>query len=95
MGNVYFEGSRDIGCKFTHSLLIRKSAGSLAFHNDMDCAAKLDEPGLRFGDRVFKMGEYVPLEEYESDVLPNEKTLRSFPVNLLQCRDDEFSSFFC
>ena len=74
----------------------------MAFHYDMHCDAKEGELNLRFGDRIINLGKYVPVQEYESDVLPREaygrcemkRPLRRFPVNLLQCRDDKFSSFF-
>jgi hypothetical protein len=43
--------------------LIRKPGGSWAFHYDIHSDEEDDESGYRFGDHVFKPGEYVSIRE--------------------------------
>lgn len=43
--------------------LIRKPGGSWAFHYDIHSDEEDDETGYRFGDHVFKPGEYVSILE--------------------------------
>jgi hypothetical protein len=43
--------------------LIRKPGGSWAFHYDIDSDEEDDESGYRFGDHVFRAGEYVSVRE--------------------------------
>ncbi len=43
--------------------LIRKPGGSWAFHYDIHSDEDDDESGYRFGDHVFKPGEYVSVSE--------------------------------
>jgi hypothetical protein len=43
--------------------LIRKPGGSWAFHYDIHSDEEDDESGYRFGDHVFKPGEYVSVRE--------------------------------
>jgi hypothetical protein len=43
--------------------LIRKPGGSWAFHYDIHSDEEDDESGYRFGDHIFKTGEYVSLKE--------------------------------
>jgi hypothetical protein len=45
--------------------LIRKPGGSWAFHYDIHSDEEDDESGYRFGDHVFKPGEYVSIREDE------------------------------
>jgi hypothetical protein len=45
--------------------LIRKPGGSWAFHYDIHSDEEDDESGYRFGDHVFKPGEYVSIKEDE------------------------------
>lgn len=52
--------------------LIRKPGGSWAFHYDIYSDEEDDESGYRFGDHVFKPGEYVSIREEEG--------LRTFKV---------------
>jgi hypothetical protein len=43
--------------------LIRKPGGSWAFHYDIHSDEEDDESGYRFGDHVFRSGEYVSIRE--------------------------------
>jgi hypothetical protein len=43
--------------------LIRKPGGSWAFHYDIHSDEEDDESGYRFGDHIFKPGEYVSVLE--------------------------------
>ena len=43
--------------------LIRKPGGSWAFHYDIHSDEEDDETGYRFGDHVFRPGEYVSVRE--------------------------------
>jgi hypothetical protein len=43
--------------------LLRKPGGSWAFHYDIHSDDEEDEAGYRFGDHVFKVGEYVSVRE--------------------------------
>jgi hypothetical protein len=43
--------------------LIRKPGGSWAFHYDIYSDAEDDESGYRFGNHVFRVGEYVSIRE--------------------------------
>jgi hypothetical protein len=43
--------------------LIRKPGGSWAFHYDIQSDAEDDESGYRFGDHMFKPGEYCSIRE--------------------------------
>lgn len=43
--------------------LIRKPGGSWAFHYDIHSDEEDDEAGYRFGDHVFRLGEYVSVRE--------------------------------
>jgi hypothetical protein len=52
--------------------LIRKPGGSWAFHYDIHSDEEDDESGYRFGDHIFKTGEYVSLKE--------DDTLRTYIV---------------
>jgi hypothetical protein len=49
--------------------LIRKPGGSWAFHYDIHSDAEDDESGYRFGDHVFKVGEYVSVQE-DDELMP-------------------------
>jgi hypothetical protein len=46
--------------------LIRKPGGSWAFHYDIHSDEEDDEQGYRFGDHVFRPGEYVSIREDEA-----------------------------
>jgi hypothetical protein len=43
--------------------VIRKPGGSWAFHYDIRSDEEEDESGYRFGDHIFKTGEYVSVRE--------------------------------
>jgi hypothetical protein len=43
--------------------LIRKPGGTWAFHYDIHSDAEDDASGYRFGDHIFKTGEYVSVKE--------------------------------
>jgi hypothetical protein len=43
--------------------LIRKPGGSWAFHYDIHSDEEDDESGYRFGNHIFKTGEYVSVKE--------------------------------
>ena len=49
--------------------LIRKPGGSWAFHYDIHSDAEDDESGYRFGDHVFRVGEYVSVKE-DDELMP-------------------------
>ncbi len=49
--------------------LVRKPGGSWAFHYDIHNNADDDESGYRFGDHVFRIGEYVSVRE-DDDLMP-------------------------
>jgi hypothetical protein len=55
--------------------LVRKPGGSWAFHYDIHSDEEDDESGYRFGDHVFKPGEYVSVKE-EDDHLRTFKVVR-------------------
>jgi hypothetical protein len=55
--------------------VIRKPGGSWAFHYDIRSDEEDDEAGYRFGDHVFKPGEYVSVKE-EDEVLRTFKVVR-------------------
>lgn len=60
--------------------LIRKPGGSWAFHYDIHSDAEEDESGYRFGDHVFKPGEYVSIKE--DDELLTYRVSRVEPVTI-------------
>jgi len=53
--------------------IVRKRGGSWAFHYDIHGDAEADESGYRFGDHMFKPGEYVSIREHDG-------VLRTFKV---------------
>ena len=53
--------------------LVHLPGGQWAFHYDVAGDPDLDEPGYRFGQHIFKEGEYVSLTEQDG-------TLRTFRV---------------
>jgi len=57
--------------------LIRKPGGSWAFHYDLLGDPDDDESGYRFGDHVFRPGEYVSIKEHDD-------VLRTFRVVMVQ-----------
>ena len=57
--------------------LIRKPGGSWAFHYDLLGDADDDEAGYRFGDHVFRPGEYVSIKEHDDE-------MRTFKVVMVQ-----------
>lgn len=57
--------------------LIRKPGGSWALHYDLLGDADDDESGYRFGDHVFKPGEYVSIKEHDDQ-------MRTFKVVMVQ-----------
>jgi hypothetical protein len=48
---------------------VRKPGGSWAFHYDIHSDAEGDKSGYRFGDHVFKVGDYVSVQE-EDELMP-------------------------
>lgn len=57
--------------------VVRKPGGAWAFHYDIHSDEEDDEAGYRFGDHVFKPGEYVSVRE-------EDETLRTFKVVRVQ-----------
>jgi hypothetical protein len=57
--------------------LIRKPGGSWAFHYDLLGDPDDDESGYRFGNHVFRRGEYVSIKEHDD-------ILRTFRVVMVQ-----------
>lgn len=57
--------------------LIRKPGGSWAFHYDLLGDPDDDEAGYRFGNHVFRRGEYVSIKEHDDE-------LRTFRVVMVQ-----------
>jgi len=57
--------------------LIRKPGGSWALHYDLLGDADDDESGYRFGNHVFKPGEYVSIKEHDDE-------MRTFKVVMVQ-----------
>ncbi|ODR97637.1 hypothetical protein AUC69_11035 [Methyloceanibacter superfactus] len=57
--------------------LIRKPGGSWALHYDLLGDADDDESGYRFGDHVFRQGEYVSIKEHDDQ-------MRTFKVVMVQ-----------
>ncbi|MGE0856980.1 MAG: hypothetical protein AB7L18_12900, partial [Hyphomicrobiaceae bacterium] len=53
--------------------IVRKPGGSWAFHYDIHGNPDSDESGYRFGDHVFRPGEYVSIKEHDG-------VLRTFRV---------------
>ena len=49
--------------------LVRKPGGSWAFHYDIHSDEEDDESGYRFGDHVFRSGEYVSVRE-DDELIP-------------------------
>lgn len=49
--------------------LIRKPGGSWAFHYDIHSDEEDDESGYRFGDHIFRAGEYVSIRE-DDELMP-------------------------
>ena len=49
--------------------LVRKPGGSWAFHYDIHSDEEGDESGYRFGDHVFRTGEYVSVRE-DDELMP-------------------------
>lgn len=43
--------------------LVRRPGGSWAFHYDIHSDDEDDESGYRFGDHIFRVGEYVSVRE--------------------------------
>jgi hypothetical protein len=58
--------------------LIRNPGGSWAFHYDIHSDEEDDERGYRFGDHVFKSGEYVSIRE--DDELVTYRVIQVEPV---------------
>lgn len=62
--------------------LVRKPGGSWAFHYDVHGNVDDDGSGYRFGDHVFKAGEYVSIREHDED-------LRTFRIaNVMPLKGD-------
>ncbi|MGI9387701.1 MAG: hypothetical protein ACR2OX_09750 [Methyloligellaceae bacterium] len=59
--------------------LILKPSGSWAFHYDLLGEPDDDETGYRFGDHVFRPGEYVSIREHD-DVLRTFKVVAVQPL---------------
>jgi hypothetical protein len=59
--------------------LIRKPGGSWAFHYDLLGDPDDDESGYRFGNHVFRPGEYVSIKEHD-DVLRTFKVVMAQPL---------------
>jgi hypothetical protein len=57
--------------------LIRKPGGSWALHYDLLGDPDDDESGYRFGNHVFKPGEYVSIKEHDDE-------MRTFKVVMVQ-----------
>jgi hypothetical protein len=53
--------------------VVRKPGGAWAFHYDIKSDEEDDESGYRFGDHMFRPGEYVSIRE-------EDETLRTFRV---------------
>jgi hypothetical protein len=49
--------------------LVRKPGGHWAFHYDIYGQQDDDESGYRFGNHLFKPGEYVSIREHDDDKL--------------------------
>jgi hypothetical protein len=58
--------------------LVRKRGGSWAFHYDIHSDEEEDEAGYRFGDHIFRPGEYVSVRE--DDELMAYKVVRVMKV---------------
>lgn len=56
--------------------LVRKPGGTWAFHYDIHGDADDDETGYRFGDHIFRSGEYVSIKEHDDSL----KTFRVIRV---------------
>lgn len=48
--------------------LVHLPGGTWAFHYDLEGDPDLDEPGYKFGQHVFKPGEYVSLTEQDGEM---------------------------
>jgi hypothetical protein len=59
--------------------LIRKPGGSWAFHYDLLGDPDDDESGYRFGNHVFRPGEYVSIKEHD-DVMRTFKVVMTQPL---------------
>ena len=59
--------------------LIRKPGGSWAFHYDLLGDPDDDEFGYRFGNHVFRPGEYVSIKEHD-DVMRTFKVVMAQPL---------------
>jgi hypothetical protein len=59
--------------------LIRKPGGSWAFHYDLLGDPDDDESGYRFGNHVFRPGEYVSIKKHD-DVLRTFKVVMAQPL---------------
>jgi hypothetical protein len=59
--------------------LIRKPGGSWAFHYDLLGDPDDDESGYRFGNHVFRPGEYVSIKEHD-DVMRTFKVVMAQPL---------------
>lgn len=70
----FWEGSDD---EVGH--LIRKPGGSWAFHYDLLGDPDDDESGYRFGNHVFRPGEYVSIKEHD-DVMRTFKVVMAQPL---------------
>ena len=49
--------------------LVRKLSESRAFHHDIRSDEEDDESGYRFGDHIFRVGEYVSVRE-DDEIMP-------------------------
>jgi hypothetical protein len=58
--------------------LVRKPGGSWAFHYDIHSDDEGDEAGYRFGDHLFKPGEYLSIRE--DDELVTYRVVRVEPI---------------
>jgi hypothetical protein len=57
--------------------LVRTRGGNWAFHYDLGEDLDNDEVGFRFGDHIFRPGEYVSVREHDGE-------MRTFRVTLVE-----------
>ncbi|MGE0255199.1 MAG: hypothetical protein AB7N54_12465 [Alphaproteobacteria bacterium] len=53
-----------------HGHLVHTRGGRWAFHYDLDSEPADDEPGYRFDQHTFRVGEYVSITEHDGETRP-------------------------
>ena len=60
--------------------LVRKPGGSWAFHYDINGDVDDNDTGYRFGNHIFRRGEYISIRDHDDDELHTYRVITVEPV---------------